>query len=252
MQLSTNRRHRERGPVEYWSKPEDEPLITYANPSVITIGPGCLRDAENSKWLEWDSTLTASLTVSGPGGLDTGSEASNTWYYPWIIGRGNGLVRAILSTSATAPSLPAGYWLKKRLKIAIRNDNSSNIVEFYKVLNTIYYSDYAGNYKALAAGQSTSWADVDCSAYVPPQSRIAKMYLETEAASGVFNRALFRTKGTGDAGRSAGVPANNTTGNKNILQTDVILNASQVFEYQVSDANTVFRADVVGYVWTDE
>jgi hypothetical protein len=50
------------------------------------------------------------------GGLDTGTRANNTWYWIWAIKNPiTGDTDALLSTSATSPTLPSGYTLKRRV-----------------------------------------------------------------------------------------------------------------------------------------
>lgn len=69
--------------------------------------------------------VTANLTAAGANGLDAGGEAASTWYYAWLIW--NGVTSALLlSTSATAPTMPGGYTHKKLIG-AIRNDSSANL-----------------------------------------------------------------------------------------------------------------------------
>jgi len=69
--------------------------------------------------------LTAALTKrsdaawsvgSGNGGMDTGSKANDSWGYVWLIGRSDtGVVDALFSASATAPTMPTGYDKKRRI-----------------------------------------------------------------------------------------------------------------------------------------
>jgi len=59
-------------------------------------------------------SLTISPGVSGANGLDTGTFAPSTWYAVWVIYNGT-TVAGLLSTSATAPTLPAGYTYKARV-----------------------------------------------------------------------------------------------------------------------------------------
>lgn len=70
-------------------------------------------------------SVTADITVSGANGLDTGAEAASTWYNVWVIWNG-ATAAALLSTSATAPTMPASYTQKIRVG-AVRNDGSSNL-----------------------------------------------------------------------------------------------------------------------------
>jgi len=53
---------------------------------------------------------------SGNGGMDTGSKANSSWGYVWLIGRTDtGVIDALFSASATAPTMPTGYDQKRRI-----------------------------------------------------------------------------------------------------------------------------------------
>jgi hypothetical protein len=61
-------------------------------------------------------SLTLSTTTSGANGLDTGTIANNTWYAVWVIyDPSTPTVAGLISTSATAPTLPTGYTYKARV-----------------------------------------------------------------------------------------------------------------------------------------
>lgn len=79
--------------------------------------------------------LDASWAVgSGSGGLDTGSIA-NTTYHVWLIQRSDtGVVDALFSASATAPTMPANYDRKRRIGSIMRV--SAAIVPFIQTGDT--------------------------------------------------------------------------------------------------------------------
>jgi hypothetical protein len=81
--------------------------------------------------------LTANITASGANGLDTGSEASGTWYFIWVINNGT-TTASLLSASSTAPTMPSGYTFKA-LVGAVRNDGSSNFIDFTQEGNKVNY-----------------------------------------------------------------------------------------------------------------
>ena len=99
----------------------------------ITVGEAT--DTTVADVMALASTLTKRLSTawavgSGNGGLDTGSVATSTWYYVWLIKRSDtGVVDALFSTSASAPTMPANY-NRKRLIGAVRTDSSGNIRTF--------------------------------------------------------------------------------------------------------------------------
>jgi hypothetical protein len=73
------------------------------------------------------SKVTADITASGANGLDTGAEASNTWYYGYVIyNPTTGTKAALLSTSSSAPTMPSGYTKKRRIGSVI-TDASGHI-----------------------------------------------------------------------------------------------------------------------------
>lgn len=59
-------------------------------------------------------SLTINSAASGANGLDTGTVAASTWYSIWVIYNGT-TVAGLLSTSATAPTMPSGYTYKTRI-----------------------------------------------------------------------------------------------------------------------------------------
>jgi len=61
--------------------------LTRASNSTIKIGTGAAKDNENILDITLDNLITLDITKSGSGGLDTGSEASSTWYNIHVIGK---------------------------------------------------------------------------------------------------------------------------------------------------------------------
>lgn len=103
--------------------------------TVIDIAAGSCRDTSDT-----DNMVLAAFTKStggwasgtGHGGLDTGAVAASTWYHVYVIKQPGGLAGAtdaLISTSATAPTMPSGYTLKRRIG-SFLTDGSSHIVTF--------------------------------------------------------------------------------------------------------------------------
>lgn len=101
----------------------------------IDIAAGIARSADDATDLVLAAALTKRLDASwavGPaqGGLDSGSKANSTWYHVWLIKRPDtGLVDALFSTSASAPTMPTNYTKKRRLG-AVRTNGSGAILAF--------------------------------------------------------------------------------------------------------------------------
>lgn len=69
--------------------------------------------------------VTATITTSGVNGLDAGVEAPDTLYYLWVIWNGSAKA-ALLSLSATSPTLPSGY-THRGLIGAVYNNSASDL-----------------------------------------------------------------------------------------------------------------------------
>jgi hypothetical protein len=104
--------------------------LTLSNDSggttAIAVAAGSARDSTDVDMLALSSALTGKVlanawTVGNAGGLlDTGAVA-NTTYHIYLIKRPDtGVVDAIASTSASAPTLPANYTLYRRIGSILR------------------------------------------------------------------------------------------------------------------------------------
>lgn len=113
----------------------------------ITFAAGRCRDSTDARNIVLAAAVTkqidAGWTVgNNQGGLDTGSVANNTVYYLWTIMRSDtGVVDALFSTSATAPTMPANYDFKQRVG-AVLTDGSGNIVPFWQHTNDLDRFEY--------------------------------------------------------------------------------------------------------------
>jgi hypothetical protein len=82
-------------------------------------------DSGHKKLLTSVSVLNVDISVSGAGGLDTGSEAASTLYFIYVIAKPDDTVSACYSTSALSPTLPSGYTYYRRVG-EIYNKSDSN------------------------------------------------------------------------------------------------------------------------------
>lgn len=182
-------------------------------------------DSNNRAKLLSTVNLTAAITSSGANGLDTGTEASGTWYYIWVIAKADGTVASLLSTSATAPTLPSGYTYKALVSI-VRNDGSSNFVDFKQNGNIYSYVSW----QSIASGNvgTGSWVAIDTTAYVPSalSNRISGVAGVSSGYIAVVNNNLI------DATTNQ-----NHSGRINIESTNP---NQQNFEMTIITANTLY------------
>ncbi len=96
---------------------------TAGSSATITVSAGEATDGTNAETLVLASAISKTTSAwavgSTNGGLDTGTIANSTGYYVWLIKRPDtGVVDALLSLSATAPTMPANYTLKRLIGYA--------------------------------------------------------------------------------------------------------------------------------------
>lgn len=112
--------------------------------------------------------LTANVGSAGANGLDTGAEGSSRFYFIYVIYNGT-TVAALLSESASAPTLPSGYTYKALVGF-IRNDGSSNFVRTWINARKVTFAD-TNVLNAVAVAVAGTYQSLDISAVVPAIAR---------------------------------------------------------------------------------
>lgn len=155
--------------------------VTDNSTTTKNVSEGSALSDDETTNLTFSGTKTVNITVSGVGGLDTGSEVADTWYYIFIIGDTT-LVNdtdVLMSASATAPTMPAGYDVK-RLIGAIRNDDSQDFYDYYTQStgkDRLYlWRESVSTLQVLSDGTAEAWTDVDVSEFIPPIS--TQLYMQ--------------------------------------------------------------------------
>lgn len=171
---------------------------------------------------------TAAITASGADGLDTGSEASNTWYYIYIIRKSSdGTVASLLSTSSSSPTMPSGYD-QKALVSAVRNDGSSNFVNFIQTGSKYIYPTGQTAYNGTPGA---GWTAVDITAYVP--SALSNYCFGTLQGS-TSNMQYMTNDNTVSSTLAA------AASNRIVPVAAASVNASYNWQYSVLTANTLY------------
>lgn len=139
-------------------------------------------------------SVTADISASGANGLDTGTKAPSTWYNVWVIWN-DSTPAALISLSATSPTMPAGYVTKVRVG-AIRNNASSNLWRSiqYARRTQIVVSANPNALPIMIQGSSgdpttPTWTPVPVAAFVPPTASAIDLLLFT-GNTGAFNRYI--------------------------------------------------------------
>ena len=149
--------------------------VTYTSTTAsITVASALLTSSSGFYSLYSGGTLAVNTNTTGAGGLDTGARASSTWYYFYIISNGT-TVAGLASTSATSPTLPAGYNFFIRVSANITDGSSNFYIVKQKGRDAQYVVGSSGNTTAFpqaASGVAGSpiygtWVAVNLTSILP-------------------------------------------------------------------------------------
>jgi hypothetical protein len=117
--------------------------LSYSNTTTFGIAAGSVSDTTGGYTLElstaWTKTTAAWAAATGNGSLDTGSVGASKTYHVFLIRKdSDGSTDILISLSATAPTMPAGYTYKRRIG-CFRTDGSNNILKFYQNGNIFHF-----------------------------------------------------------------------------------------------------------------
>lgn len=179
------------------------------------------RDRTNTYTIEIPvGGLNVDISTSGLGGLDTGVVAVSTPYTLYLIGDDDGILdgSAVWSAEfneAVGPTLPAGYDHWKKTTLSVVTDSAGNFTRLklaggwpyspqylYDVKLAYFNTPAAPSYlpgatSVLSQGQAVVYTDVNCQAFMPPDSREASLYILTEHAG--TGTAYYNIKEKGGA-----------------------------------------------------
>lgn len=136
-----------------------------------------VKTSANASLTLYTVSVTADITASGANGLDTGSEAGDTWYYLYVIyNPSTATVASLLSASATSPTLPSGYTYFA-LVGAVRNDGSSNFIKYQQNGMAVTFESPQA---VLSGGAATTETAITVTSFVPD---IAQSFKVSSTAS---------------------------------------------------------------------
>jgi len=224
--------------------------LVYNTTSKVDILAGNVRDVDDTFDIIWTSTLSPDVTVSGANGLDTGSEASSTWYSVWAIAKSSdGTSASLLSTSATTPTMPSGYDKKRRLGW-VKNSGGSNFLPFLQLGSSksrIYHWDINGSImEVLSAGTAISFTNIDLSAFIPSTSKYAHLQIGRVTTDST-QYTKYRPNGSTADGVLAYHRPKMTVTTSQRQMMEIFTDSSQIIEYEQSSSSGGTYVWVRGY-----
>lgn len=144
--------------------------ISYASGPTLTVAAGICRDSTGV----FDLILPAAVTIDSgrvglPLGLDTGTLGASTVYAVYIIAdsHGKNVTSCLFSASYTAPTLPGGYNIYRRIGWCV-TDGSTDFAKLIHSGNGLSRRfEYDLMQSVLSGGHATTYTAIDLSAFVP-------------------------------------------------------------------------------------
>lgn len=202
-----------------------------------------LLDSSDQAVVRSSMNITAAITASGANGLDTGVEANSTWYYVWAIWNGATL-SALLSTSATAPTLPSGYTYKALIG-CVYNDSGGDFDDFIQRGDRVAIDENT----VLSNGTSATWASVSLAAIIPPIAKEVYGSLQAARSSGTSSFRGEVSPAGSDVGKSRLQQPSQSASATEEMQSNfsLIITTAQTMYYQCPTSNTTLDIQITGF-----
>lgn len=220
--------------------------VARASATTLTVAAGQARDSTNVLDMVLAASTTLDAATNGANGLDAGALANATWYAVHIISSSlnERKTATLLSTSATAPTMPPGYDTFRRIGWVLTDGSAEFLaVDIYGNGNERVYKWDAIVTELNAVG-NTSYTDVDMASSVAPTANLVDLNwkLVPQAAG---NISLLRKNGS------------SATANPQLIASVVSVAGSgsitmncdddQIIEYKTAHADDDLTLYVVGF-----
>jgi hypothetical protein len=155
--------------------------MSYTTATTITIAAGAASDSTNVDDIILSSAVVNTNTAVGVNGVDIAAAAASTFYAVFVIGDSTEYkaTASLLSLSSTAPSLPSGYDMFRRIGYVL-TDSSKNVLKFWQYghgnSRDMYYDT---GIATPAITTSATYVSQSLAAGIPP-SLVCEAYLKVD------------------------------------------------------------------------
>ena len=218
-------------------------VVVYVTAATVDIdATNVLLENSNGKIYKATTVnLTVNITTAGANGLDTGAEAANTWYYLYVIYNGT-TVAGLISASATAPTMPSGYTYKG-LVGAVRNDGSSNFINFRQTNKIAVLNVPIQNAAVTDAGTAAVLATLTC-----PPTAVSDIIFRGSIGSATTHWIVTETT-QADTVPAAGNQTMINTAGADQTSTSLRKRADSSSQIRVRTDNTTGDYEIYTYGW---
>ena len=219
----------------------------------ITADEILLKSASGrARAVAFSPAITVDMAVAGAGGLDTGAEAASTWYYIWAIAAAPASAMGLLSLSASAPTLPAGFNYKALVGV-VRNDSGSNFIAFVQNARRVitpptlvFTAKAPAVLKVYESVRTPATAGV-LEGIIPPTAVAVRGNLGLSASASALFAIAANSAGLGETICLSSSDALNFSSFYNPSAFSVDLSTPQDFHWKVDSISAQNRMEITGY-----
>lgn len=218
------------------------------NTTTFAIAPGvCAADAAPFALMRLASSFSKTTNAwsagSGNGGLDTGTVTTSTWYYPYVIGKPDGTVDALISASASSPTMPSGYTWKRRVGALLTNV-SSQWVSYVQQGDEFLWAAMVNDYNTTSLGTTAQTITLTAPRIAGVAARI-----RVHGSHGTSGELLITSLNENDqtADRTTGALSLRFPGAGSAGEFSVGLNASAQIRLRASAGSTTVNLSTYGW-----
>jgi hypothetical protein len=226
-------------------------VTTSASAGTITADELVLEDASGNATKLSSVNVSYSAGTAGANGLDTGVIATSTGYNEWVIyNPTTNTVAALLSLSATAPTMPSGYTFKARVGWSFYASSTFRFkIQYGKEAQYVVGTSPASP-PVLATGSSGSvttptYTAVSVTGFVPPTASKIRVGLVV-SGSGTLHAIAAPNPNYPSGFWFLALTNNAVSGSVANITADMVLESGSV--YYAADGTL---AALVCYGWTD-
>lgn len=230
----------------------DDLGIIWGSNTTLEVEAGACRDSTNVNDIIISDDVVLNAATNGVNGLDNGALAASTMYAVYALGDStqNNDAGVILSLSDSAPAIPVGYDMYRRIGWAL-TDGSAHFLLFYQEgsdKTRSYWYDVG--ISELSGGSATSFTDINLASSVPPINGHVN-FIATFTPDGATEVAEFLPGGSmasnGIVRLGCGVAAAQVA---NVVVPCVVIDDVATVQYKVAsgDTLTLLTAGYVDYL----
>jgi len=224
--------------------------VSVASNTTLTLAAGICRDSTNTFDISLASAVTIDAAVNGVNGLDTGSFAASKCYAVFVIADSSkfNAERGLISLSSTAPVLPSGYDIFRRVGWAFSDGSTYFIAMNVSGNGSERKYVYDEPVSALAAGTSATFAAVALTEKVPAVENL-QVSLQLDFTPNAADDAAYVRAG-GSSATNGVVVYGSVATKKSSDQIEALaklVTAAPTIEYKVTASGSL-NALIVGFV----